>query len=187
MKTKFITKKFTYDGSQLRPHFAYENYKLLGNSLVSWIGPCDIPFSNMKDLEDVLDKSPIKGGLMLHWIVEMFSENLMTAVSLQRLLASIIQQELNESSPKLSKIKLHRIGDDLYYGDKKLSISIASVSAVSCQIHFAVNINNLNTPVKTISLMDLRVNPSLFAKKILKLFSDEFESIQQATCKVKPL
>ncbi len=84
-------------------------------------------------------------------------------------------------------MKLNRDGDDVYWNDKKITISIASISAVSTQIHFAVNVNNENTPVKTAALNDFKIDVHDFAKGILEKFSTEFESIDMATQKVKPL
>ena len=187
MKTKFINKKFAYTGDQLHPHFAYENHGLLGNSIVSWVGACDIPFTNMVDLEDILAKSPIRGGLMLHFIVEVFNQSLFSAVALQRLMASIVKDEMQNLISKKNPVTLVRDGDDIFWDDKKISISIASISVVSTQIHFAVNVNNKNTPVKTAALDDFKIDAEKFAKIILKKFSNEFLSIEKATQKVRPL
>lgn len=187
MKTKFIKKYFSYTGEQLHSHFAYENYGLLGNSIVAWIGPCDIPFEHMVDLEDVLSKSPIRGALMLHFIVEVFNQNLFSAVALQRLLAGIVKDEIESRGNPRSSIRLHRDGDDVFWDDKKITISIASLSPVSTQIHFAVNVNNQNTPVKTAALDDFKINVNDFGKSILEKFSREFDSIEIATQKVRPL
>ena len=191
MKTKLVKKNFAYTGDQLKPHFAYESYGLLGNSIVAWQGACDIPFKNMVDWEDVLAKSPIRGGRMLHFIVEVFNQSLFSAVSLQRILAAIIKDELERralaNGTLKNRARLIRSGDDVFFGEKKISISIASISPVSTQIHFAVNINNKNTPVATASLEDFKINVDVFAKSILKSFSTEFQSIEMATQKVKPL
>lgn len=186
MKKKWINKVITYDGSQLRPLFAYENYNLLGESIVSWIGPCDIPFDNMKDLEDVNAQSPIRGSQMLHFIIEIFHQSLFSGVSLQRLLASIIKDEIQMSlMKKKSKMALTRSGDDLYFQDQKLSISIATQGVISTQIHFALNISNKGTPVKTLSLQDLGVNPKVLATAVMSVFANEFNSIVEATKKVR--
>lgn len=186
MKIKWINKKITYDGSQLRPLFAYENFNLLGESVIAWVGPCDIPFDNMKDLEDVNAKSAIRGQLMLHFIVEVFHQSLFSGVCLQRLLASIIKDEIQiflKSSR--SSIILNRSGDDLYFQDRKLSISIATQGIISTQIHFAVNVTNEGTPVKTLSLQDLKVDPKALAAKVMKTLSQEVVSIVEATKKVR--
>lgn len=187
MKTKFIKKKFSYTGEQLHSHFAYEEYGILGNSIVAWVGSCDIPFEHMVDLEDVLAHSPIRGASMIHFIVEVFGQNLFSAVSLQRLLASIVKDEIEASAKSKAPIRLRRDGDDVFWNDSKITISIASISSVSTQIHFSVNVNNQDTPVKTAALDDFKINVNDFAKKVLKKFSQEFESIEIATQKVKPL
>lgn len=186
MKKKWINKVITYDGSQLRPLFAYESYNLLGESIISWIGPCDIPFDNMKDLEDVNAQSPIRGSLMLHFIIEIFHQSLFSGVGLQRLFASIIKDEIQASLiKKKSKVMLTRSGDDLYYHDQKLSISIATQGVISTQIHFALNVSNKGTPVKTLSLQELGMNPKVLASAVMSAFAKEFNSIVEATKKVR--
>jgi uncharacterized protein len=192
MKSLFVTKKINYDGTQLRPLWAYENFGILGNSVISFIGSCNISFQNMVDLEDKIAKEKIKGSLMLHFIIEVFDVDLKAAVGLQRLLASIVKDEVQNSA---GQNQLTREGDDVYWltgsgkkkEKKKLSISIASKSVTSSQIHFAVNISNRGTPVKTCSLEDFKINPKNFSKKIMKSFVVEFLSICEATQKVRCL
>lgn len=188
MKTLFIDKKITYDGSQLHPLFAYENYKVLGDSIISWIGPCNITLDHMVDLEDKIENAQICGSEMLHFIIEVFGSDLTAAVSLQRLFASITK-DLIQHETKL-KFNLVREGDDIYLYDhakRKLSISIASRSAVSSQIHFAMNIVNEGTPVPTSCLSEFGLDAAALAKKLMNLFNEEYESIMTATKKVIPL
>lgn len=181
MKKLFIPKKMKYDGSQLRPLFAYENYKIQGDSIISWIGPCNVTLEHMVDFEDKIEKSKICGDEMLHFVIEVFGPDLTAGVALQRLFASIVKDQL--------KVDVIRSGDDIYSKDKKskLSISIASRSVVSTMIHFAINITNKGTPVKTLSLQDLKINPKTLADGLMKSFVKEYESIVVATQKVKPL
>jgi uncharacterized protein len=188
MKSLFIDKNFKYDGSQLRPLFAFENYKVLGDSIVSWIGPCSISRDFMVDLEDKIEDAKICGDEMLHFIIEAFGSDLTAAVALQRLFASIVKDFIQQEVK--AQHLLFRQGDDIYMlddGKKKLSISIASRSSVSSQIHFAMNIVNFGTPVPTASLNDLGLDPKVIAPKLMKLFADEYDSIVTATKKVIPL
>jgi len=191
MKNKFFKQQKKYDGSQLTPLFAYQNFKISGDSVVSWIGSCDVTLEHMVDFEDKIAHEKICGDLMLHFIVEVFPANLAFGVSLQRLFAAIALELIRELSP-LKNLKSFREGDDIYIETTKnnigkLSISIASVSAVSTQIHFALNVVNAGTPVKTACLQDLKINPEVFAKKIMAVFVAEYESVIFATQKVKPL
>lgn len=189
MKTLFVTapnkalKK--YDGSQLRPLFSYEHFGLKGNAMISWVSPTDVTLAHMVDYEDKIDEQKICGDKMLHFMIEFFPANISFGVMAQRLLASIIKDLIAQKSSEA--LKLTRKGDDIYVGPGKLSISIASVSAVSTLVHFAVNVTNKGTPVKTASLEDLKIKPDVFAKDVLKAFSAEFDDVVWATQKVKPL
>lgn len=183
MKTLFINKNFAYDGTQLHSLFAYLNYSLMGNSIVSWIGPCNISFDHMVDGEDLLQQSPIRSDEMLHFIVEIFDESLFSGVLLQRLFASICMDEISQRTGE----KFTRDGDDIYWKDKKLSISIASQSIRSIMIHFAINTTNEGTPVPTCALSDFGISPEEFSKVILDKFQKEFLSVKEATWKVRSL
>jgi hypothetical protein len=187
--TKFIEKEFPYNGTQLRSLFAYLDHGLLGDSIVSWIGPCDISFDHMVDGEDILTKSEIRGGRMVHFIVEKFQATLPEMVALQRLLASIVKDVIVAKENGVPRFPIRRDGDDIYLvlfdGEGKLSISIATVSPASGLVHFAVNVTNDGTPVKTAALEDLRFAAREFAELVLSEFARECASIREATMKVK--
>jgi hypothetical protein len=182
MKYKFIEKTMTYDGRQLKPLYAYVNHHVHGDSIISFIGSCNVSLEHMVDAEDFVVNAEIKSDNMLHFIVEMFSQNLITAVSLQRLLTSMTQNLLLDKGHQLK-----REGDDLYFNGQKLSVSIASCSAVSSMIHLGLNIENAGTPVPTCALSDFKLEPTVFANELMKRFSEEYASIIEATQKVKPL
>jgi hypothetical protein len=184
MISAFLPKKIKYTGRQLASLWAYKNFGLLGDSIVAFIGPCNIPFNLMADVEDVRGKHKIYSSLMLHFIVEHFDCDLEKAVLRQRMLAGIVKEAL-EDSHRLHRLK--RKGDDLYDGDKKLSISIATASPVSTMIHFAVNIETKRTPVKAAGLNDYKVSPKQFAIKVMESYTEEMQSVKQARCKVYPV
>ncbi len=189
MKSLFIDKKFPYDGTQLHSLFAYLEHQILGDSIVAWQGACDISFAHMVDGEDLNAKSEIRGGDMLHFIIEKFDMKLNGAVYMQRLLAAhafdLVREKLASSGRLEDTTKLKREGDDIYFADAKLSISIATVSPVSALVHFAVNVNNENTPVKTVSLSDFKIDPKSFASELLKRFTIEASTAEEASMKVK--
>lgn len=182
MKFKFIEQKIKYDGAQLKPLYAYTQHKVTGDSIISFTGECDVSLEHMVDAEDFVVSAKIQSKNMLHFVVEVFNQNIFTAVSLQRLLVAIAQNLLLEKNQRLV-----RKGDDLYLGTKKLSVSIASVSTVSAMIHLGLNITNEGTPVETCSLGDLGLDAKQFSLELMQLFTNEFESIFEATQKVKPL
>jgi hypothetical protein len=186
MKTKFVKSGEKYDGSQLVSLRNYLKHGLLGDSIVAWIGPCDVDFEHMVDGEDLLQKAQIAGQQMLHFIVEKFDISLFSAVALQRLLTTIVRDQLMSVAAKSALARtLVRVGDDIYAGDRKLSISIATQSPVSSLIHFAVNVTNEGTPVKTLALEDLGVDARELAGEVMSRFSAEVEDIATATRKVR--
>lgn len=186
MKTLFLETNELYDGAQLTSLRNYLKFGLLGDSIVSWIGPCNVTPEHMVDGEDLLAKAEIRGDKMLHFTVELFDSTLFAAVGVQRLLAAIVKDALRSTSPKTALItQLTREGDDIFCDDGKLSISIATQSPTSSLIHFAVNVVNRGTPVRTISLEEFGVEPVAFAKLVMDLFSREMHSIREATRKVR--
>ena len=189
LKTKWINKKINYDGTQLRSLFAYLDHRVLGDSVVAFRGSCDVNFDHMVDGEDLLEKSRIQGSDMIHFIFEIFDRPLIVGVLLQRLFASIAGDVIHELSKK--DFTIRRSGDDLYFDfgankkNRKLSISIATRSTNSVLIHFAVNISNSGTPVPTACLNDLGLQPRKFAEACLLRVQSEYNSIIEATQKVK--
>jgi hypothetical protein len=178
----FILKdKIDYDGSQLRSHFILEKTGHYGNGAVSFIGAADVKIGHMVDLEDVLGEDFIYSPEMLHFILEFFPADLSNIVLWQRLFLLEIYKLL------VAEYKLPFIldGDDLYLSDKKLSVSIATVSGVSSLIHTALNIKTENTPVKTVGLKELQIEPVELAEKVLHNFQKEYNSILKAISKVR--
>ena len=122
MKTHLVAGRVDYDGTQIHSLWAYRSFGVQGDSLVAFVGGCEIPFANMVDLEDVRAKSRIASPRMLHFIGEHFDLDLEKAVLRQRLLAAIVRDELGG--------EVRRDGDDLFLGPGKLSISIATLTCV---------------------------------------------------------
>lgn len=189
LKTKLLSQEMNYDGTQLRSLFAYMSQGLMGDSLVAWVGPCEVSFEHMVDGEDLLEQSPIRGARMLHFIMEIFGANLREMTARQRLFSALAGEVLRESllgTPNAGRgLDLRREGDDLYLGQGKLSISIATVSPVSGLIHFAINVTNEGTPVQTASLSDLGLDAKIVAERILIAFAREDQGLRDAQTKVR--
>ncbi len=182
MQGLWIDKTMTYNGSQLSSLFAYRTFKIPGDSVVGFQGRCHVDLKEMVDMEDVLANAPVRADNMLHFLVEHFTNDLTVMVTRQRLLVVIIKETIKS----LTGIDLTRQGDDLYYNGGKLSVSIATLSPVSGLIHTGLNVTNAGTPVKTASLADLDIaDVRSLAKKIIKAYVAEIESMDRACCKVR--
>jgi len=182
MLTKFIEEEITYTGRELASHFAYRRFGLLGDSIVAFCGPCDLPVERMADVEDLLADAPIRSDRMLHLIVEHFGASLETAILRQRLLICLIAERLNRPG---EAVRVVRRGDDLYAGEGKLSVSIAVQSPVSAMIHTGLNVVTEGTPVETAGLSELGVAPEGLAAEILAGYAAEIDGMARARCKVR--
>jgi uncharacterized protein len=188
VKYHFIEEEFSYTGHELSNHWTYKNYGILGDSVVSFIGPCTVETAAMVDLEDVLNNDEIYSPRMLHFIIEVFGIPLKEGVLLQRLFSAIIQGKILDHITPESGFILRRSGDDLFLNDtKKLSVSICTVTPTSILIHCGLNIETQGTPVEAAGLAsDLGISQAkVFAQSCMKTLAEEWEDIQLACCKVK--
>ena len=176
-----------YDGTQLCAHWAYRTRGLAGDSIVAFRGPCRVSFEKMVDLADVLAQSPIYGPDMLHLIVEHFDLELEKTIFRQRLLICLIK-EILEAERERAVQGIVRDGDDLYIDERKLSISIATITPVSTMIHTGLNLRSGGVPVKAVGLLELgwteKEIPGL-AEQICRKYVAELQSVRLARCKVK--
>ena len=191
---KHVDEIFEYDGSQINPSWAFQEFGIYGSSIVTWIGPVNITPNNLKDFADV--GLEIKSNHMVNFICEFFDQqppNMRIAYLRQRLLVMIFREILTEYG-----VQTKREGDDIFVDNGKLSISIASVSLSSAKIHFALNLEDKGTPddVETIGLFDIRVNDKQIfnndnllelINKTVSRYIDELETIENDISKTKVL
>ena len=191
---KHVDEIFEYDGSQINPSWAFQEFGIYGSSIITWIGPVNITPDNLKDFADV--GLEIKSNYMVNFICEFFDQqppNMRIAYLRQRLLVMIFREILTEYG-----IQTEREGDDIFVDGGKLSISIARVSLSSAKIHFALNLEDKGTPsdVETIGLFDIKVNDNQvftndnlldLINETVKRFIDELETIENDISKTKVL
>lgn len=190
LRTQLITPgQITYDGRQLAPHWIYREHGIQGDAAVAFIGPCNVELGEMVDIEDVKKVAPIYSPLMLHVIAEFFDDlGLHATVYRQRLLIVAAKELLEEQTGRRAR----RDGDDLYLdraggGEGKLSVSIATSSPSSMLIHTAFNILTEGTPVPTVGLAELGVEPAAFGRDLLDRYAAEVADIYMARTKVRPV
>jgi hypothetical protein len=183
MKVHFFDEPFVYTGKELRSHFVRARTGMYGDAAMAWVGPCEVATETLVDLEDREAGHIIRARSMLHFIVEVFENDLLRAVYRQRLLVSIAADALREMTGQ----PILRKGDDLFVGSGKLSVSIATASPVSTLIHFGINVDGAGAPVETADLLTLSVDPRTLAERVLGRFAAEEEGIARARSKVRPV
>ena len=182
MKTLFIDNEIKYEGWQLCQHWIYKNFKLQGDAIVAFVGECEVKLTEMVDIEDVINNEPIYSKLMLSFISEQFNVGLVEGVFRQRLLICKIKEALEKRG-----FVVTRDGDDLFFDDKKLTVSIATKSATSILIHTGVNIISEGAPIKASGLQsDMKISDIKdLAQEIMVQYSEEIDDIVMASTKVR--
>ncbi len=182
MHTQWLPQLIHYDGSQLRSHWIYDQTQLVGDAIVAFVGGARVDDAHMVDLEDRTKQAWIFSERMLHYVIEHFGFDLTQTIALQHLLTAIVADVLRVQHPQLA---LRRTGNDLFDGDAKLSVSIATATPVSTVIHFGINILSTNTPVTTKGLADYGIDPQPFAERIMQAYATEVARILHARAKVR--
>ncbi|MBQ7450469.1 DUF366 family protein [bacterium] len=182
MNTLFCEENIKYTGKELSPHWILTNFKMYGDSIVSFVGEVDVPIDNMVDVEDRINNEPIYAKSMLNFIIEHFDYSIKEITMAQILFVQSIKEVfLNDYN-----IDLKRNGDDLFYNGRKLSVSIATKSIVSGLIHTALNIDCTGAPVSASDINEIGIKDvKTLAQKIMKCYSNNIEKINYATTKVK--
>jgi hypothetical protein len=175
--------RLDYDGSQLRPHFLRSQFGVQGDAVVAFRGAAEVRGANLVDLEDREQARFILSKDMLHVMLERFDTDLVRAVLVQRLLCALVADRVRAAA---GREPVQRKGDDVYIGQRKLTVSIATVSPVSALVHLGINVDATGAPVSAIGLADLKVDVRVFAEALLMDLDAELESVAGAVSKVAP-
>jgi len=214
MQVLFSDRRIDYDGSQLRSGWLAGQFGLAPDAegaVAAFLGGCDVKPEFVVDLEEVASGEPIRAALMLHFIAEFPERDLEKAVLRQRLLAATVRDQLaarvtgastavvvpnaqcpmpKARSAPSSAVRapvIVRLGDDLYDGEFKLSVSIATLSPVSALVHFAINVDPAGAPVPARGLLHYGVDPRELAEAVLNTYSAETSGVRRTVGKVRPV
>ncbi|MDD5748661.1 MAG: DUF366 family protein [Actinomycetota bacterium] len=194
MKGKYLKgKKIEYDGSQLSPLWAFMNFDIQGNSIVSFRGPCNIKEEYMVDMADRKNKVKISSPDMVHFVLELFGYDILKTVLTQRLLISAVMDTIRDLALD-EDADVERENDNIYgyppgEDDRgKLSVSVATCSPISGLIHLGLNITAKGTPVRAVGLKELGIQDiDGFVVEVEERFISEMNGIEIDSTKVRPV
>jgi hypothetical protein len=182
MRRLFLSEEVTYTGAELRSHWILERTGAPGDAIVAFLGPCEVRGERLVDLEDARAEATIFSPRMLHFLVEHFEPDLEKALLRQRLLVGLAGEAVNRA---LGKLAIVRRGDDLFAGERKLSVSVATRSPLSTLIHLGMNVLTEGAPVPAIGLEELGVQARPLGEEILERYCEEWEGLALAKAKVR--
>jgi hypothetical protein len=180
--TRFLEERMDYTGRELRSHFVRERAGIETDGLISFMGRCDVRGDALVDLEDAVVGSTIEAVSMLHFIGEHFAIGMREGNLRLRLLVAVVKDVLERECRDAAVV---RDGDDLFVGERKLSVAICTASPVSSLMHLGVNVDPTGAPVPAIGLKELGVEPEKLARSVLARYRTECESIEIALRKVR--
>ncbi len=182
MRTCLLEDAVCYTGEQLRSGWVREKTGLEGDAAAAFIGPCDVAREHMVDRVDLEAGAEIRSPSMVHIIVEHPGLDLDHITTRQRLLMALAGEIVNRH---LGEALIERKGDDLYLGERKLSVSVATTSPGSGLIHAGFNVRGEGAPVPAVGVEELGLAPREFAEQLLAAYAGEVESAREAARKVK--
>ena len=162
--------------------WAYNLAGIQDDSIIYFRGICNVELEHMIDLEDKKGNESIYSPDMIHFIIEHFdSTDLKLIYSRQRLFVSIVSEILTGKG-----LNIIRKGDDLFVNNKKLTVSIASTSAVSQKIHFGINVvHDHYEDLNSIGLGDDEIERLMH--EIAENYVKEIDDIEKDLRKSRPL
>lgn len=181
-QTRIHRETLDYDGLALSPHWIYRQFDLMGNALVAFVGEAKVSTDHMVDLEDVKKNAPIYSPKMLHFIGEWFQGTFEEALLMQMLFIQNVYSELAQCHAA----DLRRRGNDIYFKDRKVSVSIVTKSLTSFLMHTGVNVETENTPIPAAGLKELNLDPFGFATRVISTFQADLTSCGKSRVKVLP-
>jgi len=180
LRYAILDDRVTYTGRELRSGWAMERTGFDGDAAVVFLGPCHVATEDLVDMDDAREGASIHAAIMAHVIIEHRDCDLRAAVLRQRLLVCILREALEERG-----CAVRRDGDDLFYHDRKLTVSIAAPAAGSCLIHLGINVDASGAPVAAVDLSELGVAPAELARSVMDRYASELSTATHAETKVR--
>ncbi len=172
IKSLFVEEELPFTGEGLKPHWAFLNYDLAGDSIVAFIGAYQVSPEYTSDLREFKKGGEFKGSKLLHLIVEHFGCDLLETLLYERLLLGIAKDKLNH---RLGGDILQIWGDDICDGNKRVTTSSATVNTLSGKIHLGINIESGEAK----GLKDYHVSPRELGEVIMDQYRLEVFRIDQ--------
>ena len=169
-----------YTGKELRSGWVADVSGLEGGAAVGFVGPCDVANEDLVDLDDARAGTFIRAAKMAHIIAQHDGVSIRAGVLRQRLLVAILCEILADADRPV-----RRDGDDVYFDERKLTVSIAAPAASSVLIHLGINIDPAGAPVPAVGLTEMGIDPGKTLRTLLERYAAELAACAYAETKVR--
>lgn len=177
-----LEEEIVYTGRELRSGWVAAQTGLVGDSAAGFVGPCHVANEDLVDLDDARAGTFINAASMAHIIIEHPGCGLETMVWRQRMLVALLCEILGENG-----LDVHRSGDDIFFDERKLTVSIAAPGPETSLIHLGINVDPDGAPVPAVGLEEMTIEPRPLVNELLGRYVRELSSARHATTKVRPV
>lgn len=183
MEYIFISERMTMTVEAMKPHWAFLNFDLVGDSLVMFCGPIEVGPEDMIDLRERKRGTVFPRGDLLHFVIEHFGDDIEKGVLRQNILVSISEEKL---AHRLGSRRILRWGDDLYDEDNRLTITAVTQTPVSVKIHLGICID----PDEAAGFVGLRsygLDPAELGEVIGNQYRADMKRLREKCWRMRPL
>ena len=185
MKSKILPGPRTLSGDEMLPHWAYRNFGLLGDSIVAFRGVFRVPPESWVDIDSIIHGRDIYQADMLHFIVEHFHSTIREGALRQYLLVSVLEEKLLHRMAG-AEHRLVRLGEDLFDGENRLTLTAVGATPVSIKIHLGIYLES--EPKKEIhGLKAYNIKALDLAELVIDQYRAEMRRLEEKTWRVLPI
>ncbi|MCK5832350.1 DUF366 family protein [bacterium] len=185
MKFKILSTPRDLTGEEMAPHWAYRNFGLLGDSIVALRGNFNVPSEKWMDIEAIIHCRDVYQADMLHFVIEHFQSSIREMMMRQYILLSIVEEKLLHRMEETEN-RLVRLGDDLFDGENRLTVTSANVTPVSAKFYLGIYLDSeANNGIR--GLKSYNVKALEFAELVINQYRAEMRRLEEKSWRVMPI
>ncbi len=183
MAFMFVPKPQEMNLDVMRSHWALIHFDIRGDSIVAFIGTLHIDSDQQLDILEAKGKLSLPDCEMLNLVVEHFGDDLEKGILRQNILLNIAFEKILH---RIKDVQIMRWGEDLYEGNKRLTVSSVSTTFVSVKIHLGICINpELDNGF--VGLTKYSIDPVELAEVICNQYRADMRRLKEKCWHIKPV
>lgn len=174
LKNYLVREELTFDGQQLRGHWAQERFGLKGENIVAFAGPFD---PNLEIITLPASCEMFRKRKMLHLVVEHYHADPEKLRLQQRLLVYVLKDKLNH---RLGGDLIQRWGPNLFHESAQVTVTSSLLTTSSALIYQGVSIQKSEPEAKLWGLEDGHIDPMELAQVVMDQYIFELEDLRRS-------
>ncbi|HHS50942.1 MAG TPA: DUF366 family protein [candidate division Zixibacteria bacterium] len=185
MKFKILPAPRSMTEAEMHPHWALKNFGLQGDNIVAFRGAFEVPPEKWFDLDAIMHGQEVLPGEMLHFVIEHFDCNIREILMRQYILVSVVEEKLihRMNSPDHCLV---RLGEDLFDGENRISVTGCTITPVSAKLHLGLYLDSsLQAGVHGIKAYNVKALE--LAELVINQYRAEMRRLEEKSWRVRPI